>query len=1652
MNSLVTSSAGPAVKRGDGDQLRVLLPGLVAERIDSDPDAPAVTFGGRSTDYATLGARAAAVAQRLRARGVRRGDPVGVCLNRHPDLVAALLGVWWAGAAYVPLDPNHPDDRLAWMAADAGVRVTLTHSDLAGRLEREVEILDDLTATATDEPVSVLPVTAEDAAYIMYTSGSTGRPKGIVISHGGIANRVLWTVRTHGLGPGDRVLQKTSTGFDAAVWEFFAPLVSGATVALAPLGAERDPQLMVAAIAEQDITVLQGVPSVLRRLVAEPAWPSCSSLRLVFSAGEPLDGGLARALGADGRAEVWNTYGPTECSIDVSAHHSDPAAPDGPVPIGRPLENVRILLLEPSGDPVPIGVPGEIHVGGAGLGRGYLNQPALTAERFVPDPYGERGARLYRTGDQARWRPDGSLEFLGRLDDQVKVNGVRIEPGEVEAALLGHPAIEDAAVLVEEHEQGKRLVGYLAGTALPTVEAVRLHLRERVPEVMIPARFVPLAQFPLNTSGKTDRKALAALAPVTRRSVGPRNAAEELIAEIWRDLLGVEEVGVEDDFFALGATSLDVTRLATRLRARCGRVDLPGLFGTFTLAGQAALIGPAEPEPISVRKVDRTGPLPLSPGQHRLWFLDTLHPGSPEWVAPLFLRLPGQADEQNVRQALRHLEERHESLRTRYPVRDGEPTQVVGPAGEIELRLEQAPAEKLAGLFAEQFARGFDLATGPLWRALLVDVPEQDPVLLITVHHIASDGWSTAVLERELRALLAGEQLPDLPVQYADYAVWQREHRTDEALADDLAFWRAELAGAMPTELLTDRPRPARRSGAGAGVQVRIPPALAQTVGEFSQARGVTPFMTLLTTLAALLSRHTGSGDVVIGTPVAGRDREELGGVVGFFLNSVVLRCRLDEDLDGTGALERIKRTCAGAFAHQNVPFERLVTELQPQRDLSRTPLYQVAFDLQEEGATTMTADRAVNKAFQQSWKVSKTDLTLFVRRDAHGGLDAAFEYSTELFDQSTVRRLGERYVRLLRAIVTEPDRRLSTLELMPDAEARQVRQWSVNYGPLPRTCVSEDVRAAGAISPEAVAVECGTRSLTYAELEAQSNRIAHRLSDLVSGEATVAVLLDRGPELIATMLGIWKAGAAYVPLDPSFPAARIADMLHSAGTTVAITAAEYADRFPAQIRTLGPEDADGCPDTPPEIEPHLDQLAYVIFTSGSTGRPKGVAVTHRGLANHVHWAARELAGQGAGGAPLFSSVAFDLVVPNLWAPLVAGQRVWMYPQPAELDGLGKALTQAGRFSFVKLTPGHLELLEHQLTPAQMDRLAEVIVVAGEALAGPLAQRWRNVLGDGRLINEYGPTEASVGTCVHPVVGRVETDVVPIGRPLPNLTMHVLHEDGRPAPIGAAGELWVGGVGVARGYIGRPDLTAERFVPDPWGSSGARLYRTGDLARLRGDGAVEFLGRADDQVKIRGYRVEPGEVRAWLLENPEIKDAVVLADGPLTDQRLLAYYVPAGPAGPGDLAAYCAQRLPAYLIPADFVAVESIPLTANGKLDRSALPQPGRPDQVARTAPRNPAEERVAQIWAEVLGGAPQDVDVHTSFFAAGGHSIRAVQLIAELKSAFGVQLSIRAVFERPTVAELAEEIEAAIVAEIGQMSATDLMAQMKDPLEEGNS
>ncbi|MFD9417486.1 amino acid adenylation domain-containing protein [Streptomyces goshikiensis] len=1630
--------------------LSPLLHHRVALRAAQSPGAVAVIDGQRHVTYAELEERAGLLAGHLRAQGVGPEGLVGVLLPRGLDLVVALLGIWKAGAAYVPLDTTHPADRVRRLLSDTGASVVVTDAAAAGMLAgagvRPLIAADALAGPAAAQPEAMPRAEAEgaNAAYVLYTSGSTGEPKGVVVTQAGIANHIDWKIRLHGIDEHDRVLQRTPVSFDAAVWEFFAPLVAGATLVMAPAGAERDAKVIAGAVAEYGVTILQLVPSVLRLLIEEPAWEACDSVRLLLCGGEPLHAELLERV----RADVWNAYGPTECTVEASAGHHDPLLGGGQVPIGRPVDNVRLLVLDPSGDLAAFGVPGELYVGGAGVARGYLGRPAQTAERFVPDPYGEPGSRLYRTGDRVRWREDGQLEYMGRLDQQIKVDGVRIEPGEIEAALNAHPEVSGAVVSAVRGSDGTvRLAAHVRGA--PTPAELRGHLRDRLPAPFVPSVFVRVDTFPLLANGKVDRSALPA--PVFDTDggsyVAPRTAAEETVSRVWAELLGVERVSVHDDFFQLGGHSLLLVRLAERLRAESGGGDsihIQDLYGAFTVEAQARLLDGTGAAPAPVTPADRTGILPLSFGQERLWFLDRLMPGSAEFTVPLFVRLPGRAGLGAVHEALRALVARHEILRTRYPSVDGEPRQVIST--EIACELREAATGDLAAEARAEMGLGFDLAEGPVWRALLIRAEDGD-VLLLTLHHLACDGWSAVLLERDFRALYAGEVLPAPALQYADHAVWQRRELTDERMAAGLAAWRTALDGCDPLQLPTDRPRPALRDGRGAVVSFTVPADVADAALAVGREQGATPFMTLAAAYCVLLARHTGQWDLTIGTPVAGRLRPETAEVPGFFLNSLALRSTGAPQETFAEAVARTRAASLFAFAHQDVPFERVVQELERERDLSRTPLYQAAFDLHDQELTGGLSGGADADVMAQAWGVAKTDLTLFLRRHEDGSYIGGIEYATALFDAPTVERLAEHFVRVLARAGADPHRRTGELELLSEAERAQLARWNVTDADWPASHTLRMFEEQATATPDAVAVSFGALLLTYRELDERASRFARGLSGRGVGPGdTVGVLLGRGPDVLAAFLGTWKAGAAYVPVDPDFPADRIAYMLADSRATAVISESSFEAVLGEvwQGALVLTHEVAGEDPASLDVAADPEATAYVIYTSGSTGRPKGVQVPHRGLAGHLRWAVRDLASHGSTGAPVFSSTAFDLVVPNLYAPLLCGQTVHLLPRDLPVTDLGRTLAEAGPFSFIKLTPGHLELLTHQLSTEQAASLASVLVIAGEGLPTRLAEHWRGILGDGRLINEYGPTEASVGSTIHPVTGEQSGEIVPIGRPLPGVTTHVLDAELRQLPVGVTGELYVAGAGLAHGYVDQPALTAERFVPNPYGEPGSRLYRTGDLARLLPGGAVDFLGRIDGQVKIRGYRVETGEIAAVLGTHPDVREAVVVVDESAAgDKRLVAYCVPAGGGLPAAavLSAHCAQRMSDYMVPLLFMEIDAVPLNRNGKVDRRALPAPDLSSVVAAAghrAPRDPVETRINEIWTALLG---VDAGIHGNFFQMGGNSLLAVRLISRIQDEFDVDLPVRAVFQGPTVAEQAAAVEEQIRAEIAAMSDAELVA-----------
>ncbi|GAB1818978.1 amino acid adenylation domain-containing protein [Herbidospora sp. RD11066] len=1588
---------------------------LVAEQARRTPDAVAVAGACRPRTYAELEDDSDAIAHHLRESGVGPETPVGVFLRRGAALPAALLAVWKAGGAYVPLDPAHPRDRLATVTADCGVRVVVTTPDLAGRLP------DGLTTVSADDTVlpgvfTPEPGDPDRAAYVMYTSGSTGRPKGVVISHAGIANRVLWTVAEHGFHAGDRVLQKTPLTFDAAGWEFFAPLVSGGTVVLAPEGAERDPGAIVAAVGDHDVTVLQVVPALLRLLVEEPGWERNRALRLLFCAGEPLHADLCARLRELSPARIVNTYGPTECSIDVTAH--EVGRETGPIPIGRPIGGLRIRVLS-DGERVPEGVVGELMAGGAGVARGYLARPALTAERFVPDPHGPPGSRLYRTGDLARWTGAGVLEFLGRTDDQIKINGVRVEPAEIEAALAACPEVGAAVVTTRTMPSGGiQLVAHVTARTGPlVVDALREAVRARLPEAMIPAAIVELPSFPRTTSGKIDRLAVAAL-PVTVDDgprTPPRTATEKTVASVWTTLLTLDPgtVALEDDFFRLGGHSLLLARLAARLAETTGRaVPLPELFTRTTVRDQAAYLdGPARQAPPPLVPVPRTGRLPLSFGQRRLWFLDRLRPGSAEYVVPLVVPAPGTWEA--TRERLLDVARAHDILRTRYAPGAGDPYAIVDD--EPAVLLEEASATSAAevtALMAAELERGFDLERGPVWRALLVHVPDGADLLLVTVHHIACDARSMRVLARALSGDPAAPRLG-----YPDFAEWQRRTLTGAYRDRLVAHWKDRLAGLTPLDLPSDRPRPPIRDARGAMHAFSVP-----ALGLLDRGRraGATAFMTVLAAFAVFLTRHTGRTDLPIGVPVDGRDRPELDDVLGFFVNTLVLRADLSGDPGFDALLTRIRETALDAFAHRDLPFELLVDELRPDRDMSRLPITDVLFDLQTGDDDPWSGDEGSLTA----WHTAKADLTLMAHLSRNGTLTCRFEYATALFDPATITAFADRFTCLVTALATPT----GNADLLPPGESAALSGYE-SGGPKGAPGTLHDLVAAqAAATPGALAVTApGAAGLTYGELEERAAKLAARLRAAGTRRGdVVGVCLERGPELVVALLAVLKAGAAYLPLDPDDPRERLAWLV--ADTDAAAVVTVFPDRLPSVVPLLAPTGESG-----PEIEGDQagpGDLAYVIYTSGSTGTPKGVMIEHAGIVNRIRWMQRRY-GLRAGDRVLQKTPAtFDVSVWEFFWPLITGATLVAAPPGAHRDPRALAEVIAGEgVTHLHFVPSMLEAFL-AVVPAVPDCVREVFA-SGEALTASAARAFHAAAPRARLHNLYGPTELSVDvTAIE--VSPGQADPVPIGAPIDGMRVVVVDSQGRRAPIGVPGHLLAGGIGTARGYVNRPGLTADRFTPDP-DRPGERLYHTGDLARWTRDGVLEFLGRADDQVKLRGVRIEPGEIAAVATTLPEVREAVVTVAG----DRLVGYYVPTGqPPHDHDIVAHCARRLPAALVPAVWIGLDRLPVGRNGKLDRSALPAPGPAAVEGDRPPEGVAEERVAAVWAELLGVEP---GAHQDFYALGGHSLLAVRVQHRLAEEFDVDLPLRALFEATTVATLAEAVETALSAQIDDLTDSEV-------------
>jgi amino acid adenylation domain-containing protein len=1708
---------------------------LVEAQAARTPDAVALVFEDRSVTYREMDEAANRIANRLLHLGVGVESAVGVLLDRSIEMVTGILGVVKAGAAYVPLDVSLPKARLEHIVREADVRAVITTSN-----RREIlwdgnaasiapALLVDGDGRATLEACSPtkpdVSLTPDNLAYIIYTSGSTGRPKGAMNTHRGICNRLLWMQAEYQLDATEVFLQKTPYSFDISVWEFFEPLIVGGRLVIAQPDGHRDPEYLAELIGAAGVTTAHFVPSMLYAFLEAQNISDAVRLKRVFCSGEALPLDLQTRFFERLPAELHNLYGPTEAAVEVTywACERSSAGSRSSVPIGRPIANTQIYLLDDRLQPVPIGITGHLHIGGVAVARGYVARPELTAERFIPDPFSASPEeRLYRTGDLARWATDGAIEYLGRADDQVKVRGFRIELGDVEAALREHPAVRECAVALRHRTVGDRqdatLTAYVVppSGATPSWSDLRTFLRSKLPEYMIPAAFVALAALPLTSSGKTDRRALPEPArddvlgrDESARSdrIAPRTDLERTLAEVWTELLGVGHVGIDDDFFALGGHSLLVARLGIAVRDRTGlRLPFRSVFETPTIRHLAHLLSadtPVTRPDALIRRRDAAGPAPLSFPQAAFWFLWRLDPQSAYYNVFLLYRVAGPLDDKGLAWSLDSLVARHEPLRTVFETRAGTPAPRLLPPAPVPIRridLTAVPAhqreEELREQAAEEAHRPFDLERDLPVRAALWSLGDADRALLITVPHIAFDGVSRIVFERELARLYDAHRrgdapdLPDLPIRYQDFAAWQREVVTETDIADAVAYWTAELAGApRQLHLPADHPRPLLRSNRGASLLFTIEPTVVRALETLARQEMATLFMVFTAALQSLLHRWSGQDDIVIATIVAGRAVAETLPLIGSFVNMLPLRTRLTGEPSFRTAVRFVREGALRAYAHQDVPFDRLVQGLNVERTAGALPLTQVVLSLDPDTGDGLQLSGVRCRADDIPSRTSKCDLLLTLAA-AGDRYDARLEYDTDLFLPDTAARMRDHLLAFLRSVAANPDQGIADVPMLGAAELAQIRAWSGGDVPRDRIAcaagagVPTDATRAPDLAdsprvtvhslfeeqvrrtPGAVALRVAAgdaqpdNALTYDELNRRANRLARclRRDASVRPGDRVALFSQRCPDLIVAILAILKCRAAYVPLSPAYPAERIAWMLQDTAPKALLAQRRLLDAMdprPDDIPILVLEDIErriaGLPDDDAgeglgAIADHADDLAYVMYTSGSTGTPRGVCVPHRGVTrlvcgpDYVHLGSEETLLQ-------FAPVSFDAATFEIWGALLNGASLVLYPDdgPVDLRALAKTIA-AERITTLWLTAE----LFHQMVDSlgvEWCRAGSLrqLLSGGDVLSPARVRRVLEAAPGLRLVNGYGPTENTTFTCCHTMSSPDQVgDPVSIGRPIRGTTVHILDRHLRPLPIGVVGELCAGGDGVAVGYLNQPELSAQRFVQDPFaGRPGALLYRTGDQARFLPDGTIEFCGRLDSQVKIRGYRIELGEIEAAIDRFPGVRESVVVAksgerahDEPVGsrrgEKRLVAYVVPNDPAAPIEipaLRAFLSRSLPDYMLPPLYVSVSSIPMSPNGKRDIDALPPPsggvvGDPADASYEGLNRhgqPFEYPLLQIWRQLFPDRPIGID--DSFFDLGGHSLLAAEMAMRIETEMKRTMPLAQIIRTPTVRQLAERL-----------------------------
>ncbi|MGP6459925.1 non-ribosomal peptide synthase/polyketide synthase [Pseudomonas parakoreensis] len=1616
--------------------------GIFQQQAAAHPKAVAAVHGEHSLSYFELNAQANRLAHHLISQGVQPGDHVAILLPRSLELLVAQLAIAKCAAAYVPLDINAPSERQAFMVEDCQAAALLTLSrEVIDYAAPRID-LDRLTLSGQPTHNPNLAQSSEALAYIMYTSGSTGTPKGVMVPHRAIGRLVLNNGYAD-FNPQDRVVFASNPAFDASTMDIWGPLLNGGRVVVIDHQTLLDPNAFGRELSATGATVLFVTTALFNQYV-QLIPQALKGLRILLCGGERGDPAAFRRLLAEAPAlRIVHCYGPTETTTYATTFEVREVAENAEsVPIGGPISNTQVYVLDAHQQPVPMGVTGELYIGGQGVALGYLNRADLTAEKFLRDPFSEQpGARLYRTGDLARWLAPGQLDCIGRNDDQVKIRGFRIELGEIENRLLNCQGIKEAVVLARRDGQDiTRLVAYYTAHA-GRLDSADLHaqLLARLPEYMVPSAWVQLEVLPLNNNGKVDRKALPAptqAAMLSRVHVAPISALEHHLARIWAGLLRVEQVGRHDSFFELGGHSLLAMRMLSQVRQQLGvELTLAELFANPELAAVAEVLSRAGRSTLpEILPAPRDQRLPLSFAQQRLWFLAQMDGGHSAYNIPVGLRLRGRLDEDSLQRALARIVARHESLRSRFSQIDDQPQVLILPAETAlllpveDLRRHPQADNALRGLIEEQACASFNLQHDALLRGRLVRLADDHHVLLLTLHHIIADGWSMGVLTRELAALYQAfsrgedDPLPPLALQYTDYAVWQRRWLSGEVLQRQSDYWQQTLAGAPALLTLpTDRPRPPQQYYSGSRVDMLLDQHLSAGLKALCQRRAVTPYMVIMSAWAMLLSRLSGQSDVVIGSPVANRNRAEIEGLIGMFVNTLALRIDTSGEPSGEALLARVKAQTLAAQAHQDLPFEQVVDISKPVRSLSHSALFQTMLSWDNNDEPRLTLGELTLEGVAGDSHFVKFDLSLSLG-DSHDGIRGSLRYATALFDEATVQRFVGYFQRLLAALVNDDQVLLTQVPLLATDERQRVL---VDFNATEVDCPLEQplhglFEAQVRRKPDAVALQSAQGNLTYRELNQRANRLARHLrAQGVQPDARVAICVERGLDLVVGLLGILKAGGAYVPLDPGYPAERLAYMLKDSAPTAVLVQTATRGLFDEAAATVIDLDRSTWQRLPDHDSPapglSASNLAYMIYTSGSTGLPKGVMIEHRSACNMVHWGSQLSPPTEHGALLQKAPFSFDSSVWEIFWPLCSGMRLVLARPDGNRDSAYVVKTiREQQVTVVKFVPALLQQFIEQDCVEQCTSLTDVLNGGGE-LSAALARQVRDRLPWVRLHNVYGPTETTVdstGWTLEPDM-PVPESVVPIGTALSNTRLYVLDAYGQPVPQGVSGELHIGGVGVARGYHGLPEMQAERFIDSPF-VAGDRLYRTGDLARYNNHGELEFLGRNDFQIKLRGLRLEPGEIEARLIEHPAIRQAVVM----VRDERLVAWYtVRAGIDAPSleTLRAHVLERLPEYMVPGAFVRLDALPLTPNDKIDRKALPEPGADAVINRpyVAPEGEVETALAQIWSEVLG--VEQVGRHDNFFELGGHSLLAVKLVNLLQRA-GLQLSLAELFQHPSI------------------------------------